>query len=276
MKGTKRVIAEILVALVAGYGMVVAATALFQRSMIYHPGRTRPEPATVGLPEMVPMQVSSADGWLVTGWYAPPTKPDRVTIVFYQGNSGTIADRAAKARRLLDAGHGALLVGYRGFGGNPGTPTEAGLVQDGRAALHWLIGKGIPQSRIVLYGESLGTGIVTRLAGELEDLSGIILEAPFTCLPDLAPSYLLPGLARLLMADRYDNHQMIAAVTAPLLLLHGEQDELVPVAMGREVLGRARTRDKRGLFLPEAGHNDIWDKGGADAVMDFLAERTQW
>lgn len=276
MKRTQPVIAEILVALVAGYLLLVAATALFQRSMIYHPGRTRPEPAAVGLPEMVPLQISSADGWLVTGWYAPPSKPDRVTVAFYPGNSGTIADRAAKARHLLDAGHGVLLVGYRGFGGNLGNPTEAGLVLDGRAALHWLIGKGIPQSRIVLYGESLGTGIVTRLAGELEDLSGVILEAPFTCLVDLAPSYLLPGMARLLMADRYDNRQMIAAVTAPLLILHGEQDELVPVAMGKEVLGRARTREKRGLFLPEAGHNDIWDKGGAEAVMDFLAERTQW
>ncbi|OAN53781.1 alpha/beta hydrolase [Magnetospirillum moscoviense] len=277
MKRTPWVIVEILVALVAGYLVLVAATALFQRSMIYHPGRTRPEPAAVGLPEMVSLQVSSADGWLVTGWYAPPTKPDRVTIVFYHGNSGTIADRAAKARRLLDAGHGVLLAGYRGFGGNPGNPTEAGLVMDGRAALHWLIGKGIPQSRIVLYGESLGTGIVTRLAGELEDLAGVILEAPFTCLPDLAPSYLLPGLARLLMADRFDNRVQIGAVTAPLLLLHGELDDLVPASMGKEILGRAQSaREKHGLFLPETGHNDIWDKGGADAVMEFLAELTRW
>ena len=269
-------IIEILGLLIGLYALVVGLTALFQRSMIYHPGKTLSSPDACDLPEMVPVQILSQDGWLITGWYAPAAKPDRVTVVFYHGNSGTIANRAAKARQMLDAGCGVLLVGYRGYGGNPGSPSEAGLIRDGRAALHWLIAKGMPQSRIVLYGESLGTGIATRMATEIEDLSAVILEAPFTCLPDLAPSYLLPGLARMLMADQFDNRAIIAQVTAPILVVHGNRDDLVPVAMGRELLGRAGSAEKKALFLPEAGHNDLWDKGAAAPILEFLIERLQW
>jgi fermentation-respiration switch protein FrsA (DUF1100 family) len=276
MQRNTRVIAEVLGVVVGGYVLLVGSMALFQRTMIYHPGGAVPLPSAVGLPEMVPVQILSTDGWLITGWYAPAAKPDRATLVFYHGNSGTIANRAHKARILLDAGFGLLLVGYRGYGGNPGSPSEAGLILDGRAALHWLIGRGIPQSRVVLYGESLGTGIAVQMAGEIEDLAGVILEAPFTSLPDLAPPYLLPGLAPLLMADRFDNRSRIDAVTAPLLVLHGDGDDLVPVAMGRELLGRARSREKESLFLADAGHNDIWERGGAGAVVEFLESRTRW
>jgi fermentation-respiration switch protein FrsA (DUF1100 family) len=270
------VILQILALVAGGYLLLVGLLALFQRAMIYHPDPVRTTPDAAGLPEMVPVQTISADGWLITGWYAPAASPDQVTVVFYHGNSGSIAGRAGKARALLDAGFGVLLVGYRGFGGNPGSPSEAGLVQDGRAALHWLIGRGMPHSRVVLYGESLGTGIAVRMATELEDLAGVVLEAPFTCLPDLAPPYLLPGLARLLMVDRFDNRGRMAALTAPLLILHGEKDDVVPVAMGRALLGLAGSGEKEALFLPSAGHNDLWEQGGRTRVMEFLHERTQW
>jgi fermentation-respiration switch protein FrsA (DUF1100 family) len=268
------VIAETLGVFAGGYALLVGGMTLFQRDMIYHPDTTLPEPEAVGVPEMVAVPVRTADGIVVSGWYAPPRRDDAHTVLFCHGNARTLAHRAHKARRLLDAGHGVFLVGYRGYGGNPGRPSESGLYADARAVAGWLMGRGIPAQKLVLYGESLGTGIATQLAIEIEDLAALVLEAPFTCLPDLAPAYLPPGLAHAVMQDRYDSLAKIAAVTAPLLIVHGEHDGLVPVSMGRRLLSAARCR-KEGIFLAEAGHNNIWDHGGGEAVLRFLAGQSE-
>lgn len=267
-------IAETLGVFAGGYALLVGGLAVFQREMIYHPTADRLDPAEVGVPEMVPVPVRTADGLVVTGWYAPPAAGHAATVVFFHGNAGTLAHRAGKARRLLDAGYGVLLAGYRGYGGNPGKPSEQGLYADARAALGWLMTRGVPECRLVLYGESLGTGVAVQMAAERAELAALVLEAPFTRLPDLAPPYLLPGMAEALMVDRYDSLSKIADNRAPLLILHGEQDTLVPAAMGRRVLDAAQGA-KEGLFLPPAGHNDIWDHGGVDRLLDFLARTTR-
>lgn len=263
-------IAELVGVVAGGYLLLVGGMVCFQRDMIYHPGRHVPDPAEVGLPEMVPVPVRAADGWVVTGWYAPPSDGRAPTIVLFHGNGGTLAARARKARAFLDAGYGVYLAEYRGYGGNAGRPTEAGLYADARAVLQWLTTRGIPESRLVLYGESLGSGVATQIAAERPDLVAVVLEAPFTRLPDLAPPYLLPGLAELLMVDKYDNAAKIAQVAAPLLIIHGDRDETVPPAMGRALLHSARTKT-HGVFLPDAGHNDVWDHGGGEAVLEWLA-----
>lgn len=275
MKGLVRVIAETLGLFAGGYLLLMGGMAVFQRDMIYHPGSERMEPSQAGLPEMVAVQVRTEDGHIGTSWYAPPKERHLPTIVFFHGNAGTLAHRAHKARALLDRGYGVLLVGYRGYGGNPGRPTEDGLYNDARAALAWLIRKGIDANRIVLYGESLGTGVAVQMAGEFPGLCAVVLESPFTRLPDLAPAYVLPPVAQALMIDRFDNRAKIPHVTAPLLILHGEHDGLVPVAMGRELLRAARA-EKEGAFLPNAAHNDIWEHGGAEAVLDFLARQVRF
>jgi fermentation-respiration switch protein FrsA (DUF1100 family) len=268
------VIAETLGVFAGGYALLVGGMTLFQRDMIYHPDTSLPAPETVGVAEMVPVPIRTGDGIVVSGWYAPPARPGADTVVFCHGNARTLAHRAHKARRLLDAGYGVFLVGYRGYGGNPGRPTEAGLYADARAVAGWLMARGLAATQLVLYGESLGTGVVTQLATEIEDLRAVVLEAPFTRLPDLAPAYLPPGLAQAVMMDRYDSLSKIAAVSAPLLIVHGEHDGLVPVAMGRQLLAAAPGR-KQGVFLREAGHNNIWENGGAEAVLDFLERLTQ-
>lgn len=262
-------IAETLGVFAGGYALLVGGLALFQRDMIYHPDSSLPPPDQVGVPEMVPVPVRTSDGVVVTGWYAPAADATRPTIVFCHGNARTLAHRAHKARWLLDAGFGVFLVGYRGYGGNPGRPSEQGLYADARAVVGWLTGRDILPERLVLYGESLGTGVVTQLATEMNNLAAMILEAPFTRLPDLAPPYLLPGFAPALMLDHYDSLSKITEVRAPLLVLHGEHDGIVPVAMGRRLLGAAGG-NAEGVFLAEAGHNNIWEHGGAEALLAFL------
>lgn len=262
-------IAETLGAFAGGYALLLGGLAVFQRDIIYHPDSSMPEPHEVGVPEMVPVPVRTTDGIVVTGWYAPPQSRDRATIVYCHGNGRTLAHRAHKARVLLDDGYGVFLVGYRGYGGNPGRPSEQGLYADARAVVGWLMGRGVPTSRIVLYGESLGTGVATQLATELEELRGMVLEAPFTRMPELAAAFQLPGFAPA-MLDHYDSLGKMPAIRTPVLILHGEHDGIVPVAMGRRMLAAAPD-DAEGVFLAEAGHNNLWEHGAAQAVLRFLA-----
>lgn len=265
-------IAETLGVFAGGYALLVGGMAVFQRDIIYHPSSQMVDPAQAGVPEMSPVPVRTQDNLVITGWYAPATRPQAATIALFHGNAGTLAHRAHKARVLLDAGYGVFLVGYRGYGGNPGRPSEAGLYDDSRAVMAWLSTQGIPQSRLVAYGESLGTGIAVQMATEHPELAALVLEAPFTRLPDLAPAYLLPGFADMLMVDRYDSLGKLPNVQAPLLILHGEHDGVVPVNMGRQMFAAA-TGDKEGAFLAQAGHNDLWDHGGGERVLEFLSRR---
>lgn len=263
-------ILETLGVFAGGYALLVGGLAVFQRDMIYHPGRERPTPAESGVPEMAEVPVRTQDGILVTGWYAPPPTDHAPLVVYFHGNAGTLARRAPKARVLIDAGYGVLLAGYRGFGGNPGRPSEPGLYADARAALGWLQRiEGIGRDRMAIYGESLGTGVATQMAHEFEGIGALILEAPFTSLVEMAPPIFLPGMADMLMVDRYESLGRIGNNQSPLLILHGEQDGLVPVDMGRRMLDAAQG-DKEGVFLPKAGHNDIWENGGQERLLDFL------
>ena len=254
------------------YLTMIGLMVVFQRAVVFRPGSWCPSPAEAGLPEMNPVPVRTGDGVVITGWYAPPARSNAGTVVLFQGNAGTLADRAAKARVLLDAGFGLFLVGYRGYGGNPGTPSEQGLYADGRAVLAWLSVRGVPPNRLALYGESLGSGVAVQLAGEQSGLGALILEAPFTRLAELAPPIIGSSLAGVLMSDHFDNLAKIRHIATPLLVIHGEQDDIVPAAMGRRLLAAAPA-GAEGMFPPQAGHNDPWRHGADLAVLDFLTPR---
>jgi fermentation-respiration switch protein FrsA (DUF1100 family) len=237
------------------------------RSFVYFPGGSLPEPAAAGLPEAEGVTVATSDGLALTAWLVPATA-DQPVVLFFHGNAGTIAGRAGKARLLRDAGYGILLAEYRGYGGNPGRPSERGLALDARAAIDTLSARGVPPGTVVLYGESLGTGVAVRLATE-RPVRAIILEAPFTSLIEVG-KHLYPFLpVEQLAWDRFDSLSRIGEVRAPLLIIHGERDQLVPSRMGRTLLAAAR-EPKSIVFLPVAGHNDVYRYGAGQAVLEFL------
>lgn len=248
----------------------------FQRDLIYFPGTMRVDPAEAGVADMTAIAITGTDGLSLESWYGQP-RAGRPVVALFHGNAGTIAHRAFKARWLLDAGFGVLLVGYRGYGGNRGSPSESGLYADARAALGWLAQQGHADADIVLYGESLGTGVAVQMATE-RAAGALVLEAPFTRLPDLVPNlmsgYGLPGLADWLLPDRYDNLAKIRGLDLPVLILHGHQDGVVPVAMGR-TLCEAAGAGCEAMFVPQAGHNDLWDHGAGPAIVDFLGRRVE-
>lgn len=233
---------------------------------IYHPEGS-PNPADAVAAGMRVVGYETDDGLRVEGWYRA-AESARLTLVYFHGNAGHLGDRLFLVRPYLDAGYGVLLAGYRGYGGNPGRPSEEGFYADGRAALSWLAGNAVAPDRTVLFGESLGTGVAVQMAVE-HPVAGLILQSPFTSVVEVGQEA-VPWLpVSLLMTDRFDSLSKIPDIEAPLLLVHGEADRVIPVQFGYRLFDAA-LEPKTSQFVPGAGHNDLYLFGISEAVLDFL------
>lgn len=261
-----QLVLSVLTFLTTAYLALVLLLFITQRHLLYHTQGTLPAPE----PPMQAVSVSTADGHLLTAWYAPPGRPDGLVVLHVHGNSGTIADRADKAQSFLAAGHGVLWLEYRGFAGMPGRPTESGLYDDARGAMGWLAGQGVPVSRVVLYGESLGTGVAVQIASETTP-AAVILEAPYTSIPDVAARQYPFVPVRWLALDQFDSLAKIGRVTAPLLMIHGERDGMIPVGQAKRLFAAA-CEPKRLVVLADAGHGDLFAWGAGGAMQAFLSD----
>lgn len=261
----------ILTILLLAYGAVTLVMYLYQRQMTYLPGNETFTPKEWDLDELQPLQVQTQGEPALTSWYRAPAMSGKPAIVFFQGNGAHLGYRNIKVKPWLKAGYGVLMIGYPGYNGNPGFPSEQGIYDTARAAIKKIIETGTDESHLVFYGESIGTGSATQMATEFPKAAGLILESPFTSLPD-AGAYHYPYLpVRLLMRDRFDSCSKIKQIKMPLLLIHGEQDRIVPFKLGHE-LYEAANEPKQAVFVPQAGHNDLYDWGVQGAVMAFLAK----
>jgi uncharacterized protein len=254
----------------AAYGGIAGGLYLFQRQLLYRPNKTRP-----GLADLAPLGVrevvlTTADGLSLFSWYLPPGT-NRPVIAYFHGNGGHIGYRAERLRRFAREGYGVLMAEYRGYAGNPGMPCEAGLYIDAEAALDFLACERIAPSRLVLWGESLGSGVAVYLAARRE-VAGVILEAPFTSVAAAAQHHYPFVPAAYLIRDRFDSLSRIGRLRAPLLVLHGERDTIVPVRFGRTLLDAA-PEPKEGWFGPEAGHENLAQFGALDAAIAFIERR---
>lgn len=251
------------------YAVIVVLAYFGQRRLLYFPDTQAYDPKLTQASEMAVVDLIAEDGTRVIAWYqaAEPGKP---TILLFHGNAGNVAHRDFKARLFLDQGYGVMLAGYRGYGGGEGSPTEAGLIADGRAALDYLTGEGVDGDNLVLYGESLGTGIAVRLAAE-RDLSALILEAPYSSIADVAASAYPFLPVQLMIKDRFDSVDHIGRVRAPILAFHGGADQVIPNQLGARLL-EAANEPKRFVIIPGAGHNTVFAAGGATEALEFLKE----
>jgi len=261
--------ARILLSIFILYIVLLILFVVFQRSFSYFPGNTAFVPAEWDLNELHSLPVTTSDGLSLNSWYRPQIDFPGLTIVYFQGNASHFGVRNEKIRPWLNAGYGVLLVGYRGYNGNPGKPTEEGFYKDALAALDRISMNASTAQKLVFYGESLGTGIAMQMATEYNP-SAIILEAPFTSFPDVG-AYHYPWLpVRLLLRDQYKSLEKIVKVHAPLLLIHGEADNVVPVALGKKLF-KAANEPKKAVYIPLAGHNDLYEYGAGEIVAQFLA-----
>jgi fermentation-respiration switch protein FrsA (DUF1100 family) len=270
----KRVVLAVLKGTVIVYLMVTAILFFMQRELLYH--RTT-EPPMLNDATLVQQReivcLTTSDGLNLHAWYFPASRADASVVLFLHGNAGDIGNHLPFARFLIDAGYGVLALEYRGYGGNPGSPSETGLTDDARAAFAFLKQQGIPDSRVVLFGESLGTGIAVAMAAE-HPVAALVLRSPYTSIPDVAASAFWYLPARWLVRDRFDSLAKIGLNKAPLFVFHGAEDTLIPIWLGRELFDAA-SEPKAFLAVAGVGHNDVQTPEAERAVLDFLARLPQ-
>jgi fermentation-respiration switch protein FrsA (DUF1100 family) len=257
----------LLVTAALAYGGVLALMYFFQRALMYFPDRTRTAPAVAGLPEAEELMLSSGDGERLVVWHVPP-RGSKPVILYFHGNAGALELRAERFKWLVADGNGLVAPSYRGYGGSSGKPSESGLMLDAAAAYEFAIAR-YPIKRIVVWGESLGTGVAVALAAE-HTVGGIILDAPFTSAADVGAAAFPFVPVRWFIKDRFHSDARIGRVKAPLLVLHGALDRIVPITFGERLFALA-DEPKRMVRFPLGGHVNLDDFGAADAVKDFLA-----
>ena len=247
---------RVVLGIVALVGVGFALLWFAQRGLIYFPESLLPEPAAVGLSSADVVTFETEDGLLLEGWFVPAREPaGGHTIVVFNGNAGHRGYRAELALQLSARGFAVFLFDYRGYGGNPGLPSEAGLARDARGALA-AVGRrpGVDITRLVFFGESLGSAVATRLALEFPP-AALILRSPFTSLTDLGQQHYPFLLPRVMLRDRYPTIDRIGKITSPLLVVAGDEDRVVPLNFSEDVFEAAR-EPKRMVVVPGADHND--------------------
>jgi fermentation-respiration switch protein FrsA (DUF1100 family) len=241
---------------------------LFQRQFIYFPDLKKPSRQVFHAEDMQVLTLKTEDRFELNAWFKPALA-NQPTVLYLHGNAGHIGYRIPLVRQFLSQGFGGLLLDYRGYGGNPGKPSEEGLYRDARAAMLFLAQKEGAVKRLVLYGESLGTGVAVKMASEFP-ICALILQAPFTSLQEVA-RYHYPWLF-LRPWDRYNSLALIPRIKVPLLVLHGKQDEIIPFEQGLRLFNQAN-EPKSMIALDMKGHNDLWNDNFVTEVIRFIQSR---
>ena len=248
---------------------IVLAPLLFyvlQRTLIYIPSQKKPTRVAFRAEDMQRIELFTEDNIVLNAWYKPAA-PHKPTLIIFHGNAGHIGARMPLARQLIQQKFGVLLLEYRGYGGNAGHPTEQGLYQDARTGMMFLKKQHVPLEHIVLYGESLGTGVATKMAEEYPGACALILQSPYTNLSDLG-RYHYPWIP-LSPWDKFDSLSRIKSIHMPLLALHGTQDRVIPYSHGR-ALFEAANQPKQWVSLTKRGHGGLWTPAFIEAVSDFI------
>jgi uncharacterized protein len=255
-----------LLAAVGLYGGFVALLYVVQRSLQYFPERQRIAPWAAGLPEAEEAVLDTADGERVIVWHVPPRERKPIFLYFH-GNGGSLRWREERFRALISDGSGLVALSYRGYGGSSGRPSETGLLEDAAAAYAFTIAR-YPAERIVLWGESLGSALALAMAAE-KPVGHIVLEAPFTSAADVGAQHYWFVPVRLFMKDQFRSDLRVGKVTAPVLVVHGEDDAVVPVKLGERLYGLIRA-PKRFVRIASAGHSDLGAQA-VEAAKQFIA-----
>lgn len=261
------VVAGVLVLL---YGGLVGLTWGLQRHLVYLPDAGPVPPAASVLPGARDVGLDTEDGHRLAAWFLPGEAPDAPAVLVANGNGGHRGLRAPLAAALHDAGLAVLLFDYRGYGGNPGIPSEAGLALDVRAARAFLLEEaGVPADRLLYLGESLGAAVVTELATE-HPPAGLVLRSPFVDLASVGAEHYPFLPVRALLRDRYPVAEHVATIQVPTTVVHGAADSIVPPRQSRAVADAAAELH-RVVEVPGADHNDRVLLDGRE-VVDAVVE----
>jgi fermentation-respiration switch protein FrsA (DUF1100 family) len=265
---------KVLGIIVAGYIALVVVIYLVQRNLQYFPDKSSPgKPADAGVKEMAVVTVKTDDGLELFAWFAPPREKGGKIVIVYHGNAGNISHRAIKAAHFIERGYGVFLCEYRGYGGNPGSPTEEGLYKDARAAIKWLEDKSYSPAQFVLYGESLGTGVAVQIATEIAPKQ-LILEAPFSSAVEVGQRAYSILPVNMLMTDRFDSLDKISKIKTSLFIIHGDEDTVIPIDLSKRLFERAN-HPKEFITIERGGHSDLYNHHAGHIIGDWLDKQVK-
>ena len=249
------------------YLLLVIFVFYYQRNLLYHPFENNytTERANFSYEEVF---IPTSDGKKLKAWFHKKDIKQKKTLLFFHGNAGNLSNRIYKLNLIKNFDINFLIVAYRGFSGNEGNPTEEGLYQDARDALEWLNKQEIKDSQIIIYGESLGTGVSVEIA-QNKKFSGIILESPFTSMVDAGKHYYFYLPVSFLLKDRYETIKKLKNIKIPILVMHGERDKIVPFYMGKKVFLEAN-EPKYSYFPKEDDHMMDYNENLLKALNKFL------
>jgi fermentation-respiration switch protein FrsA (DUF1100 family) len=267
LKNLKKKIVQIFLVLIFIYLIFLAFIYFYQRNLLYHPNENNYSEDILTV-KVEKVKIQTSDNLQLNGWFHKKNLSDYKTIIYLHGNAGTLENRIHKLNHFEDIDVNFLIIAWRGFGGNKGKPTEEGLYIDGKSAVNWILEQGVKEENIVLYGESLGTGIATEIA-QNENYAGVILETPFTSMVDAAKKFYPYIPIRLLLKDRYDNERKVKNINIPILIMHGEKDTIVPISMGKRIFKLAN-EPKYSYFTENDNHMMDYDNKLINVLKRFI------
>ena len=257
----------ILLIFIIIYFFILISTYIFQRNLLYHPSENNYSSDTLDV-SIIKVKIKTQDDIELLSWYHNKDIDKYKTILFLHGNAGSLENRIHKINHLKDINVNFLIISWRGFSGNRGNPTEKGLYEDARSAVRWLKSKGISENNIIIYGESLGTGVAVEI-GQNNNFGGIILESPFTSMVDAGKNHYPYLPIKFLLKDKYDSENKIKNIKSPILVMHGKVDDIVPFSMGQKMYELAN-QPKYSYFSDYDDHMMEYNKKLLKALKDFI------
>ena len=258
---------EIFIGIIIIYASVLIVLFIFQRNLMYHPNENNYFGDKLEV-EIEKVKITTSDNLNLLGWFHNKDLKKFKTIVYFHGNAGSLDNRIYKLNYFKNMDVNFLIIAWRGFSGNKGKPSEKGLYEDGKSTIKFLKNLGVNKKDIIIYGESLGTGIATEIA-QNDKFAGLILETPFTSMVAAAKNFYPYIPVGLLLKDKYKNDKKIKNINIPLLVMHGEADQIVPFWMGKKIYEIAN-QPKYSYFTKYDDHMMEFDENLVLALNAFI------
>ena len=255
--------------IIIAYIVVIIFVYFYQRNLLYHPSENNYQNDTIQFNHQE-IFIKVNNEIKLKSWIINKDLKNFKTLVFFHGNAGDLSNRIYKLNELDKLNINILLISWRGFSGNEGYPTEKNLYEDAEAAIKWLNKKKVSNSQIILYGESLGTGVAVEIASK-NNFNSIILESPFTSIENSAKIYYPYLPVRFLLKDRYDSISKIKKINSPILIMHGRKDDIVPFFMGKKLFEKANS-PKDSYFTDIDDHMMEFNSQLLNKIKDFITK----
>ena len=253
--------------IIIAYIVVIIFVYFYQRNLLYHPSENNYQNDTIQFNHQE-IFIKVNNEIKLKSWIINKDLKNFKTLVFFHGNAGDLSNRIYKLNELDKLDINILLISWRGFSGNEGYPTEKNLYEDAEAAIKWLNKKKVSNSQIILYGESLGTGVAVEIASK-NNFNSIILESPFTSIENSAKIYYPYLPVSFLLKDRYDSISKIKKINSPILIMHGRKDDIVPFFMGKKLFEQANS-PKDSYFTDIDDHMMEFNSQLLNKIKDFI------